>query len=264
MKKRDMISDQHLNALAEHLYFLNTGGVTPGFEECNSMNLDIEGAYHVQEMVTDLKITRGEESVRGYKVSLTSDETQRWFSAHEPAYGTLTDLNISDGFLSLASLSEPLLEAELMFIVEKDITGYRNDNDLIGHVSVVPGIEIPDSRFAGWFPNLTLGSIIADNAVAGKIVVNGEGKRLACNELGEISLVLYHEDREVAQGLSSEVLGNPLESLKWLIGKLGSRNLSLKEGMVVSSGTFILPLRLEKGTYRASYSFIGDVTLVVE
>jgi hypothetical protein len=37
---------------------LSTGDETPGFEECNSLNFDIETAYHVQEMVTDLKITR--------------------------------------------------------------------------------------------------------------------------------------------------------------------------------------------------------------
>jgi 2-keto-4-pentenoate hydratase len=55
-----------------------------------------------------------------------------------------------------------------------------------------------------------------------------------------------------------------LVSLKWLIGKLESRGLNLEEGMIVSSRTFVLLLRLEKGTYRGSYSSLGDVILVVE
>ena len=41
---------------------------------------------------------------------------------------------------------------------------------LLKKTQVAPGIEVPDSRFDDWFPKISLGQVVADSAVAGRIV----------------------------------------------------------------------------------------------
>ena len=50
----------------------------------------------------------------------------------------------------------------------------------------------------------------------------------------------------------------------WLAKKLASHGQILEKGMIVSSGTLVLPFKLIKGTYVAKYSQLGSVKLIVE
>ena len=262
-EKRERELDARINDAVETLYSAYISGTGLDKDTAERMRFELETGYLVQERVTNRKITDKKEHVRGYKISLTSPETQGWFGADEPAYGTLTDSNMSDGVISLSDMSEPLIETELMFFIEEDIHHPVADKDLPGMISVAAGLEIPDSRFLDWFPKLSLGTIAADNAVAGKIVAGEERKKLSYEELGNIDLKLFLNDKEIAEGHSSEVLGNPLEAVKWLVRTLHGKSKFLSRGMVISSGTLVLPLPLQRGTYRASYSTLGDVYLKV-
>lgn len=252
-----------LDKAAETLFSSHTKGFTLDRSVAEGLDFKLETGYTVQEMVTERKIRETGERIRGYKISLTSTETQGWFGADEPAFGTLTDSNISNGTIHMSKMSEPLIETELMFHITEDIPHSASNEDLLEKVFIAAGIEVPDSRFSNWFPKLSLGTITADNAVAGKIVTAAEGKKLSYEALGNIDLKLYLDGKEIAQGHSSEVLGNPLEALKWLVGILGKRGKYLEKGMVVSSGTLVLPLPLQRGIYRASYGLVGDVSLDV-
>jgi len=229
----------------------------------SSFRFDIPTAYDVQDLVTLQKVVNNGEKVMGYKISLTSEETQSWFKAGEPAYGTLTDRNFSPPFLDLRDLSEPLLEAELVLLTESELHPEMSDRDLAENVLVAPGLEIPDSRFRNWFPVLPLNLIISDNSVAGKVVM-GEPVRLSDPEdFARIELVLSRDGKLLSEGISSTVLGNPLNSLRWLVNKLDSRGERLSAGMKISSGTLTLPLKLETGKYRATYSMVGTLDLEV-
>lgn len=263
MEKRRDEHSRLLNEAVDTLFSSHTKGSTLNRSIAERFNFELETGYRVQELVTERKIREKGERVRGYKISLTSTETQGWFGADEPAFGTLTDSNISNGTIHMSEMSEPLLETELMFHITEDIPHSASNEELLEKVLVAAGIEVPDSRFSDWFPRLSLGTITADNAVAGKIVAAAEGKKLSYESLGNIDLKLYLDGKEIAQGNSSEVLGNPLEALKWLVGILGKRGKYLEKGMVVSSGTLVLPLPLQRGTYRATYGLVGDICLEV-
>ncbi len=262
-EKRERELSAMVNKAVETLYSASISGTGLDKDTAERMRFELETGYLVQDLVTKRKISHKKEHLRGYKISLTSPETQGWFGANEPAYGTLTDSNMSDGVITLSDMSEPLIETELMFFIEEDIHHPVADEDLPGMISVAAGLEIPDSRFLDWFPKLSLGTIAADNAVAGKVVAGIKRKRLSYEELGNIDLKLYLNDKKIAEGHSSEVLGNPLEAVKWLIRKLDGKGKFLSRGMVISSGTFVLPMPLQRGTYRASYSTLGDVSLKV-
>lgn len=245
------------------LYEAHLNSICMEDHSSNCFNFDISTAYDVQDLVTLQKVVNNGERVLGYKISLTSEETQSWFKAKEPAYGTLTDRNFSEPFLDLKDLSEPLLEAELILIPVSDLLPSMTDSELAANLVVAPGLEIPDSRFRNWFPVLPLNMIISDNSVAGKVVMGNPVKVNEPDELARIRLVLSKDEKVLSEGISSTVLGNPLNSLRWLMKKLADRGEKLTPGMRISSGTLTLPVKLEKGKYHAAYTMVGNVDLEV-
>lgn len=225
--------------------------------------LEKDKAYAVQQAVTEKKVTDAQEELVAYKISLTSKGTQDLFNSDTPLYGAMTAPALNDGAIHLSSMSSPLIEIEVVFVVKEDLSAADDIDGLIEKTAVAPGIEVPDSRFEDWFPNITLGQVIADSAVAGKIVVGEVIDDYTYDQLEGIKGVLTLDGEEIAAGSSSEVLGHPLNALKWLVEELDKYGLSLKKGMYVSSGTFTLPKPLEKGQYKASYEGLGSVKLEV-
>lgn len=225
--------------------------------------LNEKDAYQVQHTLAEKKKCHSDESHIGYKISMTSDETQKWFNSDSPVYGILTTDNLNNGKVEIDTLSEPLVEVELMFIVDEDISENPDHEEIVEKTSIAPGIEIPDSRFENWFPNLKLFELIADSAVAGKIVCGESTKSSEIDDWLNIKATLTLDDEEVGKGYSSAVLGHPTNAMIWLAEKLASHGRLLKKGMIVSSGTLVLPLKLVKGTYVATYSQLGKVELKV-
>lgn len=219
-------------------------------------------AYEVQQAVTAKKAQNG-EPLAGYKISLTSPETQQLFSSEKPLYGALTAPAISGNTIELSSMLSPLIEIELIFLIQEDIDATDSTAAILEKTLVAPGIEVPDSRFTEWFPNITLGQVIADSAVAGRIVVGEPAKSRSYDQLDQVRGELFLDGERIASGSSSEVLGHPVNAIKWLAAELEEHGSKLKRGLTVSSGTFILPKPLQKGRYEAKYKGIGTVELTV-
>lgn len=225
--------------------------------------LEKEAAYAIQHAVTDAK-TAANEELTGYKISLTSPETQELFNSETPLYGALTTSSTAGKAIDLASLSSPLIELELIFIAKEDLSPDDDNKAIMKKTLVAPGIEVPDSRFEDWFPKLSLSQVIADSAVAGKIVIGEPKDNLSYGQLENIAGTLTFNGEKIAGGSSSEVLEHPVNAVKWLVKELAGHGLTLKKGMSISSGTFILPKPLEKGLYEANYEGIGSVSLEVK
>lgn len=220
-----------------------------------------EQAYQVQNEVLALKEAAGEKH-QGYKISLTSQETQDLFKSDSPLYGQMTDVTLKDT-LSLTDYNEPLIEVELVFLVDETINGSDSVEEVMAKCRVAPGLEVPDGRYSDWFPKTTFYEVIADGAVNGALVI-GEAANYTYEQLADVEGVLYLDGKEVKRGHSTEVLGHPVNSVKWLAEALEARGDKLTAGRFVSSGTFVLPDHLEVGTYTAKYSDVGEVTLVVK
>ena len=227
----------------------------------NGINLN--DAYSLQYAFTKAKLINNNESLKGYKVSLTSPGTQALFEANEPLFGQMTNAQVVKGFtISMRHLISPLIELELIFLVEERITTSDNVETIIKKCQVAPGLEIPDSRFSDWFPKLSKEQVCADGAVGGRVVI-GDGKDMTIDGLKNIRGVLSLNGTVLSEGRSSDVLGHPANAVKWLADKLAQWDLSLEPGMFISSGTFIPPENLQAGTYEGIFEMIGSVKLVV-
>ena len=78
---------------------------------------DIEDAYAVGQIVTDMKVANG-RVIKGHKVGLTSKAMRSLTGATEPDYGTLLDNWFLDegSRVSMSTMNRPLVEIELVFV----------------------------------------------------------------------------------------------------------------------------------------------------
>lgn len=231
----------------------------------NSAVTDENSAYNVQKTFTRLK----KGSVGGYKVSLTSKETQYTFDSNEPLYGAEMENNFlrAPARVNLSDLMEPLVEVELCFRAKEDLNPNDTLEDLMNKTTVAPALEVPDSRFKDWFPSLSKYMVMSDGAVSGLVVYGNEfdtNKFAHVEDLEKVSATLSLDGKDLKSGKSSEVLGNPLKSLQWLVNKLAEHGETLLKDQRVSSGTFVLPPNLTKGNWKAHFdNGLGDVDLSV-
>ncbi len=221
-----------------------------------------DAAYKVQHAVTQKKAQNG-EALAAYKISLTSPETQALFHSKKPLYGALTAPALSNGRIEHSSLLSPLIEIELVFLVQETISAADSAETILKKTAIAPGIEVPDCRFIDWFPNITLGQVIADSAVSGRLVIGKPVSDVSYEQLANMHGELVFNGEQIASGHSTEVLKHPVHAIQWLAAELESHGLVLEHGLAVSSGTFILPKPLEIGRYEARYEGLGSVELLV-
>ncbi|KRM00305.1 2-keto-4-pentenoate hydratase [Liquorilactobacillus satsumensis] len=223
-------------------------------------------AYLVQERLTQLK----EEKVAAYKVSLTSAETQKMFASTSPLYGAqvASRLRQSPTEVSLSELMEPLVEVELEFRAVQELKSTDSLTELMEKTTVAAGLEVPDSRFKDWFPTLSKYLVMSDAAVGGLVLYGTEKPTTDVfktpEELAQVHCELRCNDRKLKEGVSAEVLDNPLNSLHWLVTKLEQQGHPLTVGQLVSTGTFVLPPKLTAGRWSAKFDHgLGNVDVTV-
>ena len=258
-------------ALAEALYqayrnnFYGLENKPLTMAEWEGVVTDDDTAYAVQDAVMAKKLG----PVAGYKVSLTSKQTQDMFDSDCPLYGA----QVAERFvpapatLELAHLNEPLLECELCFTAKRDLDASMTPEELLANCTVAADMEVPDSRFASWFPTLSKYLVMSDCAVGGYVVYGTpvDGSELTVEGMGGYTGRCYHDGELVKQGTTSEILGNPVNSLQWLVGKLASQGKSFDRGMHASVGTVFVPPALTAGTWRVEFDGpFGSVELTVK
>lgn len=231
--------------------------------------MTVEDAYRFQEKVISGLIEEWPSTPVGYKISVTSKADQALIGATEPTCGVLTDKHLkqSGTSIELDLANNPLVEAELIIRVMSDIPASASVDELARSVECAAGIEVPVSRFAHWWPagqapNLTLSGLIADNSVAGFVVVGARWATLSAAEIEGLEVRLETPTGESATGVATNVLGHPLNALSWLARNLAETGRTLPAGSIVSSGTFFSPRRATLGTFSADFgNRLGTVTV---
>lgn len=257
--------NQRQAEFAQALYQSYVTNVALNEDDWQGVVQDFETAYAVQERVMTLK----GQPTAGYKVSLTSEETQKMFDTDAPLFGQ----QVAERFLkgpagvNLDHLNEPLVEVELAFRAKETLQPTDSLEDFLHKTTVAGAVEVPDARFVDWFPSLGKYNVLSDCAVGG-LVVYGEERDSdqafsSVEDAATVHVDLYQNGQQVGEGDSSEVLGNPLKSLQWLVKKLDEQGKQFARGQVVSSGTFLLPPHLTAGRWEARFNHdFGNVLVL--
>jgi 2-keto-4-pentenoate hydratase len=196
-----------------------------------------EAAYAVAEVNTRALIDSGRRVV-GKKVGLTSKAVQTQLGVDQPDFGILFDdmelLNGQD--VPMSRLIQPKVEAEVAFIVGKDVFGKTPSwAEFLACIAyALPAIEIVDSAITDW--KISLVDTIADNASSALYVLGDQPVALGSLSLGEIGMQMSKAGQIVSIGTGAACLGHPLRAAYWLACTMADRGQGLRAGEVILSG----------------------------
>jgi 2-keto-4-pentenoate hydratase len=231
---------------------------------------DTKDAYAIQEELRRIR----EPSLgptAGYKVALTSTVMQEMLQYFSPFAGPLhANMIYSSGVeLDHSNYGRLCVECELAAVLGKDLPSanapYTRDQIADAVDSLCPALELVDDRNAdyGDISSLVL-TLIADNAWnAGIVLGTGVSDWHALN-LETIHGTVNINDKADDEGYGRDVLGHPLEALRWLVNTITEQGKDITAGMVVMTGTMIATKFVKPGdALTFSVDGLGDVSITV-
>jgi 2-keto-4-pentenoate hydratase len=195
----------------------------------------------------------------GYKVGFTGKATQEQFNIPSPAMGVLFEpMFVPDGgSLKRDFGHRSLIEPDLMVVVkDAGIMDATTELEAAAHLQTVHAyLELPALQFAK-DEKVTGTSVVALNLVATKMV-HGTGLMVKATPefvqaMADMETVFTDETGEVLQSApGSNLLGNPLKAVLWLVEEMKRQGKTLQAGDRLSLGSVgkLFPLKESGKTY---------------
>jgi 2-oxopent-4-enoate/cis-2-oxohex-4-enoate hydratase len=223
-------------------------------------------AYHVSRHMLERREADGERVI-GKKIGVTSKAVQTMLDVYTPDFGWLTDrmrFDEADGVTVpiSAQLIQPRAEAELAFILGKDLRGPGvTPGDVLAATEfVAPCFEIVDSRIEGW--KIRYQDTVADNASSGLFLVGAARANPRDVDFPGCAVNVEKNGRHLSRGTGAEAMGSPLVCVAWLANQLGELGHYLAAGEIVLSGSLV-PLEpvVAGDTMRMDIPGVGTATV---
>jgi len=199
--------------------------------------IGVEDAYQIQLRNVGQAQAQGARVV-GKKIGLTSPAMQAMFKVNEPDYGHLFDsmLVYQGEPMPMERLLQPRIEGEIAFILERDLKGPGITPIEVARATagVTPALEIIDSRIADW--KIKIQDTVADNASGAAFVLGSQLTPLTGFDLRQVGYVLSKNGQLAGTAAGAAVLGSPLQSVAWLVNKLGELGVAVQAGEIILSG----------------------------
>jgi 2-keto-4-pentenoate hydratase len=206
------------------------------------------------------------QAVAGWKIAATSKAGQEHIAVSGPIAGPVFAPRVhGDGaVVHLGANRMRVAECEIVFRLGRTLApraqGWRRDEVLAAVASLHPGIEAPDSRFLA-FERAGEAQLIADCACTNDMVVAAPVPPDArVDALRALRVQARVSDGRTPQGLGSNVLGDPVEALVWLVNELGAAGQTLQAGQFVTTGACVPPIAVLPGQrVEADFGWIGRI-----
>lgn len=222
-------------------------------------------AYAIQDrLVTFIGKTAG------YKIGFTNPTIQKRLKINEPASGHLLADRMfpSPATFDASRLFRIGIETEFAFRIGDDLPAtdapFERAQVLAAVESLVPAIEIVDSRFADW-STCGVSQAVADNVFGSHWVYGQAHRDWRGIDLPALCVITTINGREAARGSGANVLGDPVNALLWLANDLPSRKLSLRAGDYVTTGSCTDIVIARSGdSVRADFDQIGSINIDIK
>ncbi len=200
--------------------------------------ITIADAYQIQLRMIQRRLDAGEHVV-GKKIGVTSKVVMDMLKVNQPDFGhLLSGMVYSEGEpISCATMIAPKAEAEVAFILARDLTGpgVTAADVLRATDCVMPCFEIVDSRIRDW--KIKIQDTIADNASCGVLTLGGVRKSPRQLDLALAGMVLEKNGDIISTSAGASVQGSPVNAVAWLANTLGALGITLKAGDIILSGS---------------------------
>ena len=211
--------------------------------------ISIAEAYAVQDRVAEMRVQRGEEVV-GFKVGCTSEAIRSQLGLGEPISGRLFSPHVHEEGTEINrnNYVNCAIEPEMVLTMGTDLcgTGLPHDQLIDAIECVSAGIEIHDFHF--WFAPPTFQELICSGGIHAGLIV-GETKVSPKQLSFKHELFSVRKNGElITQAPASQIMGGPIDSLRWLVDSLTSRGSRLKKGYLVIPGSPVELTCIDQGT----------------
>jgi 2-keto-4-pentenoate hydratase len=258
------IMDNPINQAAELLWnSAETQKTVPPVREIISAT-DIDTAYQVQQVNVEKRLARGEQIV-GKKIGLTSFAVQKQLGVDQPDYGMLFNTTQVDngGSLPHAEMMQPKAEAEIAFVMKKDLSENITLESLVDAIDyAMASIELVGSRVENWDIRIT--DTIADNASASHFVLGDKQVKINDIDLVNCKMSMTQNGEIASEGSGKACMDNPLNAALWLAQVMAKNGTPLKAGELLLSGALGPMVPINKGDhFEANIEGLGSVSVTI-
>jgi 2-keto-4-pentenoate hydratase len=157
------------------------------------------------------------------------------------------------------------MEAEFAFRMGRDLpprsAAYKQSEVCDAVAALHLAIEVPDARFER-FAEIGPAQIAADDAFASWFLLGQPVPDWQRLDLATQRVRAVNNGVVAAEGTGANVLGDPRIALIWLANHLSQRDIGLKAGDIVTTGTCITPPTIAPGDrFVAEFARLGQVTV---
>ncbi|CAI6034890.1 unnamed protein product [Clonostachys chloroleuca] len=224
-------------------------------------NLDVKSAFEIAKISAESDVKNGDRIV-GYKLGNIAKVMQDYFGVDEPDYGFLlaSRFEYEGTKIPLSNYIEPFVELEPAFVLKGKLKGPNvTVADVINAIDyALPAIEIIDSRVQNW--TISLEDTLADNGSNGAVILGGPPKRITDLNLSNMRGYLEFNGKEIMDGNTRNILGNPLAAVAWLVNRLAEFDIEFQPGQVILPGSCLraMPAK-EPGHWSCTYEGWGTI-----
>lgn len=203
----------------------------------------------------------------GWKIAATGSGGQKALGVDHPLAGPLFEqfLVPNGGNIDFAPVRMRVVEAEFGFFLGRDLPAadapFDRETILGALASFVPAIEIPNTRYddhrAAGGP-----SLVADAACAGFYVLGSAITSYDPSSLPSAGVTLT-TSVGTAEGVGSNVLGDPVEAVRWLANELVVHGQQLSEGEFVITGSAVATREPGLGDVVAEFGPLGSLSVTL-
>jgi 2-keto-4-pentenoate hydratase len=227
--------------LADHRLGLLT---FPGFPD-ESRPRDEPEAYEAQTALHRLLEEAGRGAVVGHKIGCTTPTMQAYLNIPRPAAGGVFASTVQhlEGRFRHADFVRPGVECELAVRLRRDLAAgdapFERDEVRAAIGAIMPAIELVDDRYSDW-GGLGALTLIADDFFGAGCVLGPEREEWHDDvDLSLISARMTINGVEVGAGVGSDILGDPLNALMWLVNEMAGYGHSFSQGAFVLLGSLV-------------------------
>ena len=225
--------------------------------------MSIEDAYAVQSRFLDILGW----DVEGWFCANTNVKIQELIRYTEPFYGRrFADLVFtSPATLKISELPPIELECEFGFRLKHDLPKRGEDYsraDVEDAIETVhPTIDIVAPYLKNWTEH-DICSIIADNSADGALVYGEGASDWRALDLINMEITLSVDGKIERQGIGSNVLGDPVAALVWMVNACANAGDGLRAGYIHHTGTATELCKIKAGDeIVATFDGLGAVSI---
>ena len=247
------MTDSEIENLAKDLFQAERDNVQIPIATLAYGDMTLEEAYRVQDCLIAMKEAAGRKII-GWKIGLTSKAMQYALDMDQPDSGVLLDnMHFDTGAeIPKGRFIEPRIEAEIAFVMKKDLSGDDREAILDATDYIAPALEILDTRFvrrdAETGKTRQVLDSICDNAANAGIVLGRERAEPASRDMRRIGAIVCRNGEVEETGLGAGVLNDPVKSVSWLARRLDRYGRKIEKGQIVLSGSFVRPIECPSGS----------------